>query len=105
MEMESFRTELFPPNALLLEINRIRGLYIQPGSVMEININGEVRNNILERDNPDKDIFSVATKEIYYLLSSDLFSRWASSPDFEKISNLFRIDVSFLIKKETSTLS
>jgi hypothetical protein len=93
MEAKIFENSIYPQSIMLTEVNRIIDLYVRSGSQMEINIDSETKNtimNCLKTQTIDSTVFVKARKEIYSLMSRDLFTKWKSSKDFDRIKDCFK---------------
>jgi hypothetical protein len=93
MEAKIFESSIYPHSVMLAEVNRIIDYYIRSGAQMQINIDSEIRNAIMNHSKAqtiDSTIFVKARKEIYSLMSCDLFTKWKSSRDFDRIKDYFK---------------
>ena len=66
---------------------RIFSDYIQLGSVLEVNIDDRIRENIVKclETKLTKDIYNDANQEVFRVMGSDSFNKWRRTKEFDNI--------------------
>ena len=79
---------------LPFETKKIINQYIYPNPPLEINIDGHTREDIIHSFCSgvyDKNIFSKAVREVYNIMSMDVFNKWMQSREFSCVKDYFDI--------------
>lgn len=84
----------FPNGALTrLAADEIYWTFVHPGSVLEINIPGEMRADIQTKlATPQRDLFARAEREIFELMQKDPFSRFTRTKEYKDWGNASRFN-------------
>ena len=88
--MEKFKTCL-DTEELLKESERIMSLYIVHGSVMQINIEWPLKQEVMDRirdADVDVNVFSKCQEHVFKVMFQDTFLKWKQTQEFTRTTRL-----------------